>query len=258
MKEKLDAFSKVLQTMNRLREECPWDKKQTFESLRMLTIEEVHELSDAILNNSYSQTKEELGDLLIHIVFYAKIAEEKNEFTIKDVCDTLVDKLVERHPHIYGNIKLQNEDEVKQNWEKIKLKNGKKLTLEGVPKSLPSMIKAIRMQEKARGVGFDWDNRHQVWDKINEELIEFKEEIEKNIGNKDKIEEEFGDILFSLINYSRFYNVNPDNALERTNNKFHNRFNKMQEIISDEKKDLMDMPLVEMEKYWQKAKNLLG
>lgn len=254
MKEKLEAFARVLTTMDELRSKCPWDKKQTIESLRHLTIEETYELAEAILSKSYEKIKEELGDLLLHIVFYAKIGEEKGEFNIKEVCDTLVEKLIARHPHVYGDVEVNDADEVSDNWEKIKLENGIGSTLGGVPQSLPPLIKASRIQEKARGVGFDWNNSEQVWEKLNEELSEFKAEITKTDASIDKIEDEFGDIIFSIVNYARFYNINPDNALERTNLKFIQRFNKMEVAISEAGKDMRDMPLEEMEEYWQAAK----
>lgn len=255
MKEKLEAFAKVLNTMDDLRSKCPWDKKQTNESLRHLTIEETYELAEAILSKSDVKIKEELGDLLLHIVFYAKIGEEKGAFDIRDVCDSLVEKLVERHPHVYGDVKVENAEQVKDNWEKIKLANGNG-TLDGVPKSLPPLIKASRIQEKARGVGFDWDHSEQVWDKLKEELAEFKQELDKKKGSKADLEGEFGDILFSIVNYARFFDINPDNALERTNLKFIQRFIKMEKSIKEAGKDLKNMPLDEMENYWQASKDI--
>jgi XTP/dITP diphosphohydrolase len=254
MKEKLASLAKVLETMDTLRSQCPWDKKQSIQTLRTLTIEEVYELSEAIEQEDWMKIREELGDLLLHIVFYAKIGEEKKHFTIADVSDKLVDKLVERHPHIYGDVKVRNEKDVKDNWEKIKTKKGDKSTLSGVPDSMPSMIKAIRMQDKARGVGFDWDHKDQVWEKTLEELQEFKEEIDKPIENQNRLEDEFGDILFSLVNLARFYNINPDDALEKTNRKFKHRFTKMEKAIKSDNRSLSDMPLEEMEEYWQRAK----
>lgn len=254
MNEKLAALAKVLETMDTLREQCPWDKKQTINTLRSLTIEETYELSDAILSGNWDEIREELGDMLLHIAFYSRIGEEEHQFTIADVADKLVEKLVERHPHIYGDVVVRNEQDVKDNWEKIKVKNGDKSTLGGVPGSLPSMIKAIRIQDKARGVGFDWDHKEQVWDKTLEELDEFKAEIDKQTDNQEELEDEFGDILFSLINLARFYNINPDDALEKTNRKFIHRFNKMEKAIKEENKSLSNMPLVEMEEYWQRAK----
>ena len=254
MKEKLDALATVLETMDTLRNQCPWDKKQNIQTLRSLTLEETYELSDAILAESWEKIKEELGDLLLHIAFYCRIGEEKKQFSIADVANDLVVKLVERHPHIYGDVQVNNEQDVKDNWEKIKVKNGDKSTLGGVPDSLPSMIKAIRIQDKAKGVGFDWDHKEQVWDKTREELEEFKKEIDTKWKRQENVESEFGDILFSLINLARFYQINPDDALEKTNRKFIQRFNKMEKAIKKENKSLDQMPLVEMEEYWQRAK----
>jgi len=253
MKSKKKAFERMLTIMDELREQCPWDKKQTMDSLRYLTIEELYELSDAILDKDISEIKKELGDLLLHIVFYARIASETNDFDISDVINGVCDKLVHRHPHIYGDVKVKDEKEVKKNWEKLKLKEGKKSVLEGVPKSLPAMVKAFRIQEKVRGVGFDWDNKSQIWEKVLEEIQELKVEVEnKDLG---KIESEFGDVLFALINYARFIEVNPIDALERTNKRFIKRFQIMEKKLKEEKKDLSDMNLEEMEKYWQWAKN---
>jgi XTP/dITP diphosphohydrolase len=257
MDERLKAFERVLNTMDDLRAMCPWDKKQTNESLRPLTIEETYELAEAILENDDNKIKEELGDLLLHIVFYAKIGDEKKAFDIKDVCDNLVEKLVERHPHIYGNVKVADDEEVKENWEKIKLKDKKKTTLSGVPASLPALIKSIRIQDKVKGVGFDWDKQEDVWEKMNEELNEFKSEIQENT-DISKVEEEFGDILFTLVNLSRFYKINPENALEKTNKKFINRFQKMENLIQLDKKEIGNLKLSEMEEYWQKAKNSIS
>lgn len=251
--KKLEAFGRLLETMDTLREKCPWDRKQTFESLRPHTLEESYELSEAVLLNAPEKIKEELGDLLLHIVFYARIGEEKQEFSIYDVCNDLVGKLIERHPHVYGNVKVRDDAEVKDNWEKIKVSNGDKTTLGGVPAGLPSMIKAIRIQEKAKGVGFDWDHREQVWDKIEEEMKEFHEEVLK-AESKDKIEDEFGDLLFSLINYARFFDINPDTALEKTNLKFIDRFNRMEEAVKRDGKSFRSMSLEEMEDYWQGMK----
>jgi len=253
MKSKKKAFERMLTIMDELREQCPWDKKQTMDSLRYLTIEELYELSDAILDKDISEIKKELGDLLLHIVFYARIASETNDFDISDVINGVCDKLVHRHPHIYGDVKVKDEKEVKKNWEKLKLKEGKKSVLEGVPKSLPAMVKAFRIQEKVRGVGFDWDNKSQIWEKVLEEIQELKVEVDnKDLG---KIESEFGDVLFALINYARFIEVNPIDALERTNKRFIKRFQIMEKKLKEEKKDLSDMNLEEMEKYWQWAKN---
>jgi XTP/dITP diphosphohydrolase len=260
-RKQLEAFERLLTIMDELREKCPWDKKQTMESLRYLTIEETFELSDAIVEMDIKEIKKELGDIILHIVFYAKIASEKNEFDIADVLNTLCEKLIHRHPHIYGDVKAENEEEVKQNWEKIKLKEkgGNKTTLSGVPKSLPAMIKAMRIQEKARGVGFDWERKEQVWEKVEEEMNEFKREfnIEKESGfNREKAENEFGDLLFSLINYSRFVNINPEDALERTNKKFIKRFTYLEEQAKKDGKRLDEMSLAEMDRYWEEAKKL--
>ena len=222
VEEKLKSFERLLTIMDRLRAECPWDKKQTLESLRYLTIEETYELADAILEKDMDEIKGELGDLMLHMVFYSKIASETNDFDIADVLNTVCDKLVERHPHIYGDVIADTEEAVKENWEKIKLKGGKKSVLQGVPKSLPAMVKATRIQEKARGVGFDWDNKEQVFEKVKEEFSELHEEVEKN--DIAAIEDEFGDVLFSMINYARFIGVDPEMALERTNKKFIKRF----------------------------------
>ncbi len=240
--------------MDELREQCPWDKKQTMESLRYLTIEELYELSDAILDKDMEEIKKELGDILLHIVFYARIASETNDFDIIDVINGVCDKLVHRHPHIYGDVKVKDELEVKKNWEKLKLKEGKKSVLEGVPKSLPAIVKSFRIQEKVRGIGFDWDNKNQVWDKVLEEIEELKVEIEK--GNQNRIESEFGDVLFALTNYSRFINVNPEDALERTNKRFIKRFQIMEKLIEKENLKLDDMNLEYMDVYWKQAKKI--
>ncbi|MBD3582632.1 nucleoside triphosphate pyrophosphohydrolase [Flavobacterium selenitireducens] len=250
----LNAFNRLLDIMDELREKCPWDKKQTLQSLRHLTIEETYELGEAILDNDLQEVKKELGDLLLHIVFYAKIGSETNDFDIADVANEICDKLIHRHPHIYADVSVQDEEEVKQNWEKLKLKEGKKSVLEGVPKSLPAMVKASRIQDKAKGVGFDWEEPHQVWDKVEEEIEEFKQEI-KN-GDQDKIESEFGDVLFSMINYARFLNVNPEDALERTNKKFIRRFQYLESKASEMGKSLSDMTLAEMDVFWNEAKKL--
>ena len=252
MKNKKEAFSKLLEIMDMLREQCPWDKKQTIESLRYLTIEEVYELSDAILDKDMEEIKKELGDILLHVVFYARIASETNDFDISDVINNLCDKLIHRHPHIYGNVTAKNEEEVKENWEKLKLKEGKKSVLEGVPKSLPAIVKAFRIQEKVRGVGFDWENKKQVWEKVLEEIEELKEEVQK--GNQDKIESEFGDVLFALTNYSRFINVNPEDALEKTNKRFIQRFKIMEQLIKNKNLQMEKMSLVELDKFWERAK----
>ena len=254
MKDSLDAFERLIKIMKELREKCPWDKKQTMESLRYLTIEEMYELSDAILENDPDEIKKELGDLLLHIIFYARIASEKQQFNIIDVIDNVCEKLIHRHPHIYGDVKVKDEKEVKKNWEKLKMKEGKKSVLDGVPKSLPAVVKAYRIQEKVRGIGFDWDNKSQVWDKVLEEIEELKAEI-KN-GDINKIESEFGDLLFALTNYSRFIDVNPEDALERTNKRFIKRFQIMEKLIKKENVSLDQMSLQEMDVYWEKAKKL--
>jgi len=252
--QKLQAFSRLLDIMDELREKCPWDKKQTFESLRHLTIEETYELGDAILDNDFIEIKKELGDLLLHVLFYAKIGSETETFDIADVANSIAEKLIYRHPHIYGNTTVKNEEEVKQNWEKLKLKEGRSSVLEGVPKSLPAMVKATRIQDKVASVGFDWEESHQVFDKVKEEIFELQTEIEK--GNIDNIESEFGDVLFSLINYARFIKVNPENALERTNKKFINRFQYLEKEAKKEGKQLSEMTLGEMQEHWEKSKKL--
>ena len=251
-KQQLEAFNRLLDIMDELREKCPWDKKQTLQSLRHLTIEETYELADAILDNDLSEIKKELGDVLLHIVFYAKIGSEKQAFDIADVTHSICDKLIERHPHIYGDVEVANEEEVKQNWEKLKLKEGKKSVLEGVPKSLPALVKASRIQEKVAGVGFDWEEPHQVWEKVQEELEELNTEIQNN--SQEKIEKEFGDVLFSMINYARFIGVNPENALEKTNKKFINRFQFLEKEASKIGKQLSEMTLAEMDVFWEASK----
>ena len=251
-KDQLAAFNRLLDIMDDLREKCPWDQKQTLESLRHLTIEEIYELADAILENDLQEIKKELGDVLLHIVFYAKIASEKKSFDIADVANAISDKLISRHPHIYGDVIVENEADVKRNWEQLKLKEGKKSVLEGVPKSLPAVVKASRVQEKVAGVGFDWEKPEQVWEKVREELTELNEEI-KN-GNNANIEKEFGDVLFSMINYARFIGVNPENALEKTNKKFINRFQFLEKTASKEGKKLTEMSLTEMDVIWEKSK----
>lgn len=248
----LKAFSRLLDIMDELRAQCPWDKKQTMASLRNLTIEETYELADAILEDDLEEVKKELGDVLLHIIFYSKIGAEKKAFDIADVANAISDKLIHRHPHIYGDVQVKNEAEVKQNWEKIKLKEGNKSVLEGVPKSLPALIKASRIQEKVAGVGFDWEQPHQVWEKVQEELDELNTEI-KN-GNKKNIESEFGDVLFSIINFARFIDVDPENALEKTNKKFINRFQFLEEASKNDGKLLSDMSLSEMDLYWEASK----
>ena len=255
MEEKLKAFERLLIIMDELREQCPWDKKQTIESLRHLTIEETYELADAIIDKDMPNIKKELGDILLHIVFYARIASETNEFTITDVINSVCEKLIHRHPHIYGDVKVNNEEDVKQNWEKLKLKEGNKSVLGGVPSSLPSLVKASRIQEKARAVGFDWENPRQVWEKVQEEINELKHEVDSN-ASIEKIEDEFGDVLFSLINYARFVNINPENALEKTNKKFIKRFQYLEAEAAKAGKQLSDMTLAEMDVYWNEAKKL--
>ncbi|RLJ62401.1 XTP/dITP diphosphohydrolase [Lacinutrix venerupis] len=250
----LKAFDRLLTIMDELREQCPWDKKQTMESLRHLTIEETYELGDAILDNDLEEIKKEVGDILLHLVFYAKIGSETNSFDIADVCNSICEKLIHRHPHIYGDVKVKDEAEVKRNWEKLKLKEGKTSVLEGVPKSLPALVKANRIQDKVSGVGFDWEEPEQVWEKVEEELSEFKVEVAKN--DRDAMESEFGDVLFSLVNYARFKNINPENALERTNKKFSKRFQYLESKAKSLNKDLKDMTLAEMDVFWEEAKKL--
>ncbi|MFT6716595.1 MAG: XTP/dITP diphosphohydrolase [Saprospiraceae bacterium] len=252
MDNKLKAFERLLVIMDELRTKCPWDKKQTMESLRHLTIEETYELCDAILKKDSDEIKGELGDLMLHLIFYSKIASETDEFDIADVLNTVCEKLIVRHPHIYGDVVAETEQEVKENWEKIKLKEGKKSVLEGVPNSLPALVKAIRIQDKVKGLGFDWDNAEQVWGKVQEELQEYKEEETKN--DQEKMEQEFGDVLFSMVNYARFVGINPEDALEKTNQKFMKRFTKMENIIADENKSISNMKLPEMDLFWEKAK----
>jgi len=256
---KLKAFDRLLTVMDELRENCPWDKKQTLESLRHLTIEETYELSDAILDGNLDEIKKELGDLMLHNVFYARIASERKAFDIADVLNTICDKLVERHPHVYGDTIAENEEEVKANWEKLKLKHGNKSVLEGVPKSLPAMVKAIRIQDKAKGIGFDWERKEQVWEKVEEEMKEFKDEFNPKSSNEidqGRVMSEFGDLLFSLVNYARFINIDPEEALERTNKKFIRRFQYLESESAREGKKLGEMTLVEMYKYWERAKKL--
>ncbi len=261
MKTKFDknAFERIIQIMDELREQCPWDKQQTWESLRTLTIEEIYELSDAIVKKNYSEIRKELGDVFLHILFYSRIASEENQFDINDVIKTLTEKLIHRHPHIYGNVKADNEEEVKRNWEKIKQSeragSSSKGVLSGVPNSLPSIIKAYRMQEKAAAVGFDWNNKNDVIEKVQEELQEFLDEVESN-ADREKIEEELGDLLFSLINLARFLNINPDNVLERNNKKFLNRFNYIEKKLAEKNKNFSEVNLEEMEKYWIEAKQI--
>lgn len=250
----LKAFDRLLTIMDELREQCPWDKKQTMQSLRHLTIEETYELGDAILDNDLAEIKKELGDVLLHIVFYAKIGSETNDFDIADVANEICEKLIHRHPHIYGDIKVENEEDVKRNWENLKLKEGNKSVLSGVPKSLPALVKANRIQDKVAGVGFDWEEPEQVYEKVKEELAEFQ--LEVNNGDPDKMEAEFGDVLFSMINYARFLKINPENALERTNKKFIQRFQYLERKAKSLNKPLCEMTLAEMDLYWQEAKTL--
>lgn len=250
--EKMAAFGRLLDIMEDLREQCPWDQKQTLETLRPLSIEEVYELGDAILDEDLEEVKKELGDLMLHLVFYAKIGEEKQAFNMTEVLNGICDKLIARHPHIYGNVQADDEEAVKANWEKLKLKEGKKSVLEGVPRSLPAMVKATRIQEKARGAGFDWERPQQVWDKVREELAELEAEVKG--GSQQAIESEFGDFLFSMINVSRFLKVDPESALERTNKKFIWRFQYMEEQARKEGKQVADYELAQMEQWWQQAK----
>ena len=254
---KLKAFDRLLTIMDELRENCPWDKKQTLETLRHLTIEETYELSDAILERDLNEVKKELGDLLLHIVFYARIGSELNAFDMADVLNGICEKLIERHPHVYGDVIAEDEKAVKENWEKIKLRTGNKSVLEGVPKMLPALVKAIRIQDKARGVGFDWERKEQVWQKVEEEMQEFKNEF--NVDTNEPIDHqkamaEFGDLLFSLVNYSRFINIDPEEALERTNKKFIKRFQYLETESAKDGKKMGEMTLAEMDEYWNKAK----
>jgi XTP/dITP diphosphohydrolase len=256
---RLQAFERLLNIMDDLRAKCPWDMKQTMESLRHLTIEEVYELSDSILDNDLPEIKKELGDLMLHLVFYAKIGSEQNAFDISDVLNGICEKLISRHPHIYGDVVVNNEEDVKRNWEQLKLKEGNKSVLEGVPVSLPALVKASRIQEKARGVGFDWENKEQVWEKVEEELQEFKEHFNTDNGtviDKENAEKEFGDLLFSIINYARFIDINPENALEKTNKKFIKRFQYLEQKAKNQGKALKDMSLAEMDLFWEEAKKL--
>ncbi|NAS29787.1 nucleoside triphosphate pyrophosphohydrolase [Flavobacteriaceae bacterium R38] len=252
--DQLKAFDRLLTIMDELREQCPWDKKQTMESLRHLTIEETYELGDAILDQDLQEVKKELGDVLLHIVFYAKIGSETNDFDIADVAHTICEKLINRHPHIYGDVKVDDEEDVKRNWENLKLKEGKKSVLEGVPKSLPALVKANRIQDKVAGVGFDWEKPEQVWEKLKEELNEFQEEVK--VSDKAKMEAEFGDVLFSMINYARFLNIDPENALEKTNKKFIKRFQYLENKAKENNLELKDMSLSQMDVFWEEAKKL--
>lgn len=255
MDKRLVAFERLLYIMDELREKCPWDKKQTFETLRSLTIEETYELTDAIIEGDSNEIQGELGDLIMHIVFYSKIAEEEDQFSITEVLDGICDKLVYRHPHIYGDEKANTPEEVEKNWEELKLKKGRKSVLEGVPKSLPSLIKATRIQEKVKGVGFDWENAEQVWEKVEEEIAELKVE---EAQNSDKVADEFGDVLFSLINYARFIHVDPAAALERTNKKFIRRFQHMEEAVKLKNMTLATLDFKAMNNYWEEAKKVKG
>jgi MazG family protein len=253
MQEKNEAaFSRLVQIMDELREQCPWDRKQTIQSLRQMTLEETYELADAITDENWKGIREELGDLLLHILFYSKIGREQGHFTLDEMINGICDKLVARHPHIYGDVKVKDDEEVKSNWEKLKLKEGKKSVLSGVPVSLPAMVKAMRLQEKAKQTGFEWENRDQVWEKVEEETAELKEAIKS--GSADKTEDEFGDLLFSLVNYARFLQLDPENALERTNKKFIHRFTQMETIALQEGKNLNDMSLEEMDAIWNTIK----
>lgn len=251
VQDKLAAFERLLTIMDELREQCPWDRKQTMDSLRHLTIEETYELTDAIMDGDMEEIKKEIGDIMLHMVFYSKIASEKKAFDVADSLNSICDKLIDRHPHIYGDVEVQDEEEVKANWEKLKLKEGKKSVLEGVPKSLPPLVKAVRIQDKARGVGFDWEHKDQVWEKVQEELAEFKAEAD---AETDKVEEEFGDVLFSLVNYARFKGINPDDALEKTNKKFISRFQFLERESAKDGKQMGEMSLEEMDVYWERAK----
>jgi len=253
-KDQLKAFDRLLTIMEELRSQCPWDKKQTLQTLRHLTIEETYELGDAILDNDLEEVKKELGDLLLHIVFYAKIGSETKSFDIADVANEICDKLISRHPHIYGDVKVADEAEVKRNWETLKLKEGKSSVLEGVPKSLPALVKASRIQEKVAGVGFDWEEPQQVFEKLQEELEELQHEISED--NTDAMEAEFGDVLFSMINYGRFLNISPENALERTNKKFIKRFQYLESKAKEMGKSIQDMTLAEMDVFWEEAKKI--
>jgi len=253
------AFERLLTIMNTLREQCPWDKKQTMETLRHLTIEETYELSDSILEGNMDEIKKELGDIMLHLVFYSRIASESNDFNIVDVLNGICEKLIHRHPHIYSDVKVENETDVKRNWEQLKLKEGNKSVLEGVPLSLPALIKASRIQEKARGVGFDWEEKSQVWEKVEEELREFRDEfntVDHIVIDKEKAESEFGDLLFSLINYARFIDINPEDALEKTNKKFIKRFQYLESKAKELGKNLKDMTLTEMDVFWNEAKSI--
>lgn len=253
------AFERLLHVLNTLRSECPWDRKQTMETLRHLSIEEMYELGDAILDNDLNEVKKELGDLMMHLVFYARIAEEQQAFDITDVLNSVCEKLISRHPHIYGDVDVNDEEDVKRNWEQLKLKEGNKSVLGGVPHSLPALVKAYRIQDKVRGVGFDWEEKKQVWQKVEEELTEFKQEFDTETTGgtaTERAEAEFGDLLFSLVNYARFIGINPENALERTNKKFIKRFSHLEKRAEETGKQLKEMSLAEMDVYWEEAKGL--
>lgn len=253
------AFERLLTVLNTLRTDCPWDRKQTMETLRHLSIEEMYELGDAILDNDLDEVKKELGDLMMHLVFYARIAEEQGAFDVVDVLNSVCEKLISRHPHIYGDVDVNDEEDVKRNWEQLKLKEGNKSVLAGVPRSLPALVKAYRIQDKVRGVGFDWEEKQQVWQKVEEELSEFKQEFDVSTNeplDTEKAEAEFGDLLFSLVNYARFIGINPENALERTNKKFIKRFNHLEARAKETGKQLKEMTLAEMDIFWEEAKKL--
>jgi XTP/dITP diphosphohydrolase len=253
IEQKLEAFRRLLGIMDELREKCPWDRKQTMQSLRYLTIEEVYELADAILEEKRDDVKKELGDILLHVVFYARIASETGDFDVTEVINVLCDKLIHRHPHIYGDVKVLDDEEVSRNWEKLKLKEGKTSVLEGVPVSLPALVKSIRIQEKARASGFDWERPEQVWEKVEEELAEFKKEERE--GQHDLMEQEFGDLLFALVNYARFAGINPEEALEKTNKKFIRRFRYMEDRVTEKGQKLSDLKLEDMDVFWNEAKS---
>ena len=254
MDQRLVAFERLLNIMDDLREKCPWDQKQTLESLRHLTIEETYELADAITNNDLTELKGEIGDLFLHMVFYCKIGSEQNAFDVTSVLNGICDKLIHRHPHIYSDVVVSGEDEVKSNWEKLKLKEGKKNVLAGVPNSLPALVKAYRIQEKAKGIGFEWEKREDVWKKVEEEMQELQAEVDAEMSSKEKIEDEFGDVLFSLINYARFININPEDALSRTNQKFIQRFTLMENLLTEAGHPIGETDLETMDRYWEKAK----
>jgi XTP/dITP diphosphohydrolase len=254
MDKRLKAFERLLTIMDELRDQCPWDKKQTLETLRPLTIEEMYEMTDAILDKDFKELEGELGDLFLHLVFYCKIGSESSLFTVESVLNRICNKLIDRHPHIYGDVQVKDEEEVKRNWEKLKLKEGNRSILQGVPKSLPALVKATRIQEKVKGIGFEWDTIEDVWAKVVEELSELKVEIDQK---SDNTEEEFGDLLFSLVNLSRYISVQPENALAKTNSKFIQRFQLMEKLVEAEKLKLEDLTLSEMDVFWEKSKNIL-